>query len=58
MATLRLLIQLLRSFNGKSNDGEQSEAALDLYINNPSLKSVLQQAAYNSKVPAVQAGAL
>lgn len=58
MAALRFLIQILRSFDGKGPHDSQQDAALDLYLNNPSLKQVLLQGAYTSKVPAIQAGAI
>lgn len=58
MASLRLLLQILWSFDGKGEQGSQQDSALDLYLNNPNLNHVLQQAVHTSKVPAIQAGAM
>ena len=59
MSALRFMIQMLRSFDGKeTSSGERAESALDMFISNPNFKTVVYVAAYNSKVPFIQAAAL
>ena len=55
---LRFLIQLLRSFDNQHQSvgkpgqpPKKLDGALDIYLSSPSLKNVLNQAAFQSKDP-------
>lgn len=52
-STLRLFLQLLRSFDNQSCQLMRQESALDLFLANTSFKNVVSQAAFNSRSPVV-----
>ena len=53
---LRLLAQVLRSFDGSNQEqGSKEVLALDLFLTNPSIKTLLMSAAFSSKDPVLQA---
>ena len=52
-SVLRFFNQILRTFDNSYSQMRQAEGALDMFLSNPNLKSVLANAAFNSKSPIV-----